>query len=75
MNALRNYAVQQGHENLIAAIDCECIDDLSQEVWDEAIRECDLVSNDAYHLATLGRDPAWVRILNQATAMSDRLNA
>ena len=40
-DALRALAIREKCPHLVAAIDCECIDDLIDDVRDEAIRECD----------------------------------
>ena len=39
--ALRALAVREKCPHVVAAIDCECIDDLTEACRDEAIRECD----------------------------------
>jgi len=40
-NDLRALALREKCHHVIAVLDCECIDDLMDEVRDEAVRECD----------------------------------
>ena len=73
--ALRNFAETGSAAAILAVLDCPCIDDLSEEVIDEAVLALDSLIEKLPGQAMLIGGKGWNTIITQAEALRDRILA